>query len=309
MPRLVVAAAALVACAVAASAQSPRARVALDSVPDLTLLVTRPASELADVVDRFSSDLGSLRRRYDADGSPEQRGRMREFYHGWRTRLASLDFDALGEEGRADYVLLDNYLKHQLVLLDRAGLPPCRHGAAHSIRRSAARPAGCTARPEDGQFSRRRQHARRRDEAGRQPARALRRTRFAKQRQLGQATSRCTQGLSYRRESRRRPARRHPRRSRQLVQLLRRLRPAVHLVEQGSLQASRFDAHPLRAHTARARRGIQAGGGAGRHASPPVLAAAARMRNLGPIIGDPIGAKGLTADLALRDDLRTRRRS
>ena len=120
MPRLVVAAAALVACAVAASAQSPRARVALDSVPDLTLLVTRPASELADVVDRFSSDLGSLRRRYDADGSPEQRGRMREFYHGWRTRLASLDFVALGEEGRADYVLLDNYLKHQLVLLDRA---------------------------------------------------------------------------------------------------------------------------------------------------------------------------------------------
>jgi hypothetical protein len=109
---------ALVGCAATASAQVPRA--ALDSVPDLGPLVAHPTSELADVVDRFSSDLGSLRRRYDADGSPEQRARMRGFYRGWRARLGTLDFAALGEEGRADYVLLDNYVKHQVVLLDRA---------------------------------------------------------------------------------------------------------------------------------------------------------------------------------------------
>jgi hypothetical protein len=118
MSRLAVVAAAFIAYAATAGAQSPRP--AVDSVPDLGPLVAHQASGLAEVVNRFSSDLGSLRRRYDADGSPEQRTRMRDFYRGWRTRLAALEFNALDQEGRVDYVLLDNYLKHQLVLLDRA---------------------------------------------------------------------------------------------------------------------------------------------------------------------------------------------
>ena len=129
MPHLALVAAALVACAATADAQSSRA--ALDSVPDLSALAGKPSSELADVVNRFSSDLGSLRRRYDADGSPAQRTRMRDFYRGWRSRLAALDFSALGQEGQVDYVLLDNYLKHQLVLLDRAD--SLRAGAAPLI--------------------------------------------------------------------------------------------------------------------------------------------------------------------------------
>ncbi len=129
MPRTALAIAALIACAVTASAQAPRA--ALDSVPDLTPLVAHSSSELADVVDRFSSDLGALRRRYDAEGSPEQRARMRDFYRGWHTRLGTLDFTALGEEGRADFVLLDNYISHQLVVLDRDDLK--RAGTAQLI--------------------------------------------------------------------------------------------------------------------------------------------------------------------------------
>jgi hypothetical protein len=44
---------------------------------------------------------------------------MRDFYTGWRTRLKELEFDRLGQEGRADYVLLDNTLVHHLALLDR----------------------------------------------------------------------------------------------------------------------------------------------------------------------------------------------
>src|SRR5690242_15427322 len=129
MSRLAFIAAVLVAWAATADAQS--ARAALDPVPDLQAIAGNPTSELADVVSRFSSDLGSLRRRYDADGSPEQRTRMRDFYRGWRTRLAALDFNALGQEGKVDYVLLDNYLKHQLVLLDRSD--SLRAGAAPLI--------------------------------------------------------------------------------------------------------------------------------------------------------------------------------
>jgi uncharacterized protein (DUF885 family) len=88
-------------------------------VPDLKGLVGRPASELADVVDRFSSDRNALFRKYDAEGSPDQRTRARAFYTGWRARLREIDFDKLSQEGRVDYVLLDNRLRHELDLLDR----------------------------------------------------------------------------------------------------------------------------------------------------------------------------------------------
>ena len=91
----------------------------LASVPKLEPLVGRPGSELANVVEQFVADQSSLRRRYDAPQSPDQRRRMRDFYAAWRTRLGEIDFDRLKREGRVDYVLLDSYLVHQLAVLDR----------------------------------------------------------------------------------------------------------------------------------------------------------------------------------------------
>jgi hypothetical protein len=44
---------------------------------------------------------------------------MRDFFNAWRARLAEVNFDKLGQEGRIDYVLLDNHLVYQLALLDR----------------------------------------------------------------------------------------------------------------------------------------------------------------------------------------------
>src|SRR4026209_1202897 len=84
------------------------------TVPALGPLVARPASELEEVIERFSTDRTALTRRYDADDSPDQRRRRRELYTGWQSSLHDVDFGKLGREGRADYVLLDNYLKHQL---------------------------------------------------------------------------------------------------------------------------------------------------------------------------------------------------
>lgn len=101
--------------AVGAQAQS----VDSSGVPTLTALVARPTGELAGVVDRFNTDLASINRRYDATDSPAQRARMREFYSTWLKRVGEIDFDKLGQEGKVDYVLLSNYLKHQLALIDR----------------------------------------------------------------------------------------------------------------------------------------------------------------------------------------------
>lgn len=91
----------------------------LESVPVLAPLVNQTTSELTAVVERFSLDRAALARRYDADQSPAQRQRMREFFEAWRTRLREVDFDKLGQEGKIDYVLLDNHLQYQLTLLDR----------------------------------------------------------------------------------------------------------------------------------------------------------------------------------------------
>src|SRR3954469_2148292 len=115
--------AALVVAPIVAAQQPVKASTAaeaLASTPNLTTLINVTSSEMAPVIDRYSADLASLNRRYDAGDSPDQRRRMRDFYMSWRTRLAEMPFDKLKQEGRVDYVLLDNRLTYQLALLDRA---------------------------------------------------------------------------------------------------------------------------------------------------------------------------------------------
>src|ERR1035437_1326366 len=61
----------------------------LASIPRAIDLVGKPASELADLLNRYNADQTSLARRYDAPDSPLQRTRMRAFYSGWRTRASA----------------------------------------------------------------------------------------------------------------------------------------------------------------------------------------------------------------------------
>ncbi|MBL0939570.1 MAG: DUF885 family protein [Gemmatimonadaceae bacterium] len=44
---------------------------------------------------------------------------MRNFYETWRKRLADSPFDGLSQEGKVDYVLLDNHLRYQLEMMQR----------------------------------------------------------------------------------------------------------------------------------------------------------------------------------------------
>jgi uncharacterized protein (DUF885 family) len=89
------------------------------TVPDLASMAAGSHSELTDVINRFANDLSSVSRRYDASNSPDQRKRMRDFYSEWSRRLHETDFDKLSHEGKIDYVLLDRELRHELVLLER----------------------------------------------------------------------------------------------------------------------------------------------------------------------------------------------
>src|SRR5437762_191032 len=75
-------------CATSATAQQ---NATGSTVPRLASLVNVTGSELVPVVERFSADLASLNRRYDADDSPAQRTRMRAFYEEWRAQLNDVD--------------------------------------------------------------------------------------------------------------------------------------------------------------------------------------------------------------------------
>jgi hypothetical protein len=123
LPRLSFTLALCLATATPALAQKPtsngKSADPTATVPKLAPLVARSTSDFAPVVERYTADQQSLARRYDANDSPEQRQRMRSFATAWRARLRELDFDRLNHEGRADYVLLDNHLKHQIAVLDR----------------------------------------------------------------------------------------------------------------------------------------------------------------------------------------------
>ncbi len=68
---------------------------------------------MADVIREYQADQGSVSRFYDLEWSEERFERLERHYHEWRQKLKALDFDALDEQGRIDYLLLRNKLNSQ----------------------------------------------------------------------------------------------------------------------------------------------------------------------------------------------------
>jgi uncharacterized protein (DUF885 family) len=89
------------------------------SVPDASSLVAMETSALRDLVERYSDDRAGLSRRWTVPYSRTRRERFREFYSGWSTSTASLLYEGLGLEGQIDYQLMRNELSYQRTLLDR----------------------------------------------------------------------------------------------------------------------------------------------------------------------------------------------
>jgi len=75
-------------------------------------------SEMRGVIQTFTADSRSLHRFYVVEGSKLRRDRLKQFYSDWLDRLGKVNFDALGPDGRIDYLLLANDLTHQLRSLD-----------------------------------------------------------------------------------------------------------------------------------------------------------------------------------------------
>ncbi len=87
------------------------------------------AQTLRDTVERYTADRDALGRRYAVSYSPARRDRFRTFYSDWQTRLQAIPYDGLDVEGRIDWHLLDNGVRRELALLDQderraAGMRP-----------------------------------------------------------------------------------------------------------------------------------------------------------------------------------------
>lgn len=108
-----------VAAALAAEVNPAATRATADYVPDLAALATPSSSELRELVERFVTDRRDLERFYSVPGSALRAKRLREFFTTWQAKLAAVDFDKLGVEGRIDATLLRTRLTHELRLLDR----------------------------------------------------------------------------------------------------------------------------------------------------------------------------------------------
>lgn len=89
--------------------------------PSSSLEAPLPDSPLRSLVERYSLDREALFRRYAVPFSPARRDRLDRFYAQWQDRLEALDYQGLGLEGRIDYLLLAKELRYQRGLLDREG--------------------------------------------------------------------------------------------------------------------------------------------------------------------------------------------
>ncbi len=105
--------------AVTALAAASATAAAPASAQEVAGLVGAESSELAPVVERYSADRVALGRRWTVSYSPERTRRFNGFFSGWQREIDALDFEALSLEGRVDYVLLLNELRYQLDLLTR----------------------------------------------------------------------------------------------------------------------------------------------------------------------------------------------
>lgn len=99
----------------------PVAAVAVAQTPVPPDVSGGPAaeSELRDVVESFSLDLGALQRRYPVEASPERTSRLKTFYADWKARAVGIEFDRLGVEGRIDHVLMRSRIDYEMRLLGR----------------------------------------------------------------------------------------------------------------------------------------------------------------------------------------------
>ena len=106
----------------AALAPAPAASQTAPGAPRLAEIAAFQGSSLAPVVDRFTSDLRALERRWgDIPFSATRQARMGDFLTGWSEALDALTVAPDDLEGSIDHVLLSSEVRYRRELLAREG--------------------------------------------------------------------------------------------------------------------------------------------------------------------------------------------
>jgi hypothetical protein len=84
-------------------------------------LYNEPPSRLRGVIEKFSADYGSLNRFYTASTSANRAARLKQFYSDRLAFLNRQNFDSLNHDEQVDYLLFQNYLRHEVKELDYLG--------------------------------------------------------------------------------------------------------------------------------------------------------------------------------------------
>ena len=83
----------------------------------IVLAQTSGLSEMRDAISQYQADRGSLSRRYNLKESDEYFSRFGQLYVDWLDKLKVLQFESMGQAGKADYVLLRNEIEREDYLL------------------------------------------------------------------------------------------------------------------------------------------------------------------------------------------------
>ena len=91
----------------------------VEDPPAISALVafSRTESDLRVAVSRYLLDKSAIERRFEVPYSPARHQRLRTFYQGWQRRLTESDFDGLNAEGKIDYVMLRNRVEYDVEAL------------------------------------------------------------------------------------------------------------------------------------------------------------------------------------------------
>ena len=70
-------------------------------------------SEMRPVIERYVADLGSLSRSYPVESSPARLARFKQFYSDWLALIGKMNFDAMSQDGKVDYVLFKFHVERE----------------------------------------------------------------------------------------------------------------------------------------------------------------------------------------------------
>src|SRR3984885_4397928 len=85
-----------------------------DRADDRAEQIQSPPSEMRALLERYDADRMLLQRSYRTPLSPAVLERVQKFYSGWQAETEQVDFEAMHQDGKIDYILLKNTLNHEL---------------------------------------------------------------------------------------------------------------------------------------------------------------------------------------------------